>query len=269
MTRGGEREREREREMCRENGTERDGAGVGYDTSRLVSVSPRRRRRRDGERSDVAHSCAPGAVVRITLHPSARGPPPPRLTLRFTFHFPSSVLSPSKGKVLSAKGCLEGLSTHLASSCTNRRGPPGRRPGASPPRSPPRCERAPGPARARGTRRRSPSEARTPSGSYAGRREEERRSEHDRREGDATNRGTPRVERGVCPAGGFFAGGAGGAIAGSRAGSRVSGRTSDVGASCAGTGEPMPARPAVVTPKRRTPPTCAAGVGKREGRMSI
>ena len=62
----------------------------------------------------------------------------------------------------------------------------------------------------------------------------------------------------MCPAGGFFAGGAGGAIAGSRAGSRVSGRTSDVGASCAGTGEPMPARPAVVTPKRRTPPTCAA-----------
>ena len=111
MTRGGERERERE--MCRENGA--GEMAWELDTTRLVSF----RFRLVGGEGETVREATSRTAVRpapsfVHGHPSARGPPPPRLTLRFTFHFPSSVLSPSKGKVLSAKGCLEGLSTHFA-----------------------------------------------------------------------------------------------------------------------------------------------------------
>ena len=178
MTRG---ERERERERCVEKmGRERwRGSWIRHVSSRFGFASSAAKERRERATSRTAVRPAPSFVLHHTPLLEDR-PTPPHPSLHFSL--PELSLEPVEGKGLIREGLLGGL-IHPLRGCTNRRGPPGRRPGASPPRSPPRCERAPGPARARVRVAAVPVKLGL-LGELRGEEGEERRSEHDRR-GDA------------------------------------------------------------------------------------
>ena len=107
MTRGGERERERERCLERMGRERWRRSWIRHVSSRFVT--PRRRRRRDGERSDVAHSCAPGAARSYYTTPlcSRTAPTPPHPSLHFSL--PELSLEPVEGKGLIREGLRGGF----------------------------------------------------------------------------------------------------------------------------------------------------------------